>query len=390
VTPAASVPAALANSTARAAATYGTSRAAALAAGTVSDRVVFLTERIVSSMFLAKLKLIAALTLVLGASATGVALFRMAAPGSAATKSAPPTARPAATKSALPTARPEAPADAGRLVLTPGDADRRALAIVRRSFPDPAERAQQLLNLGQAEARRGDATAAKTTLRLAVEAAVSIRPFDRYVFTSLPHPIYRIAAVQAELGDDEAARRTLFAAAERIAAEDDGNQPQYWNQLLDYEFRVSGRVSPETVASFRRCLEREPEYPLFYVLPIFVKLQAASGDPKGALRAVREGAEFAGPELTEQVRQYGHQAAHLRQAALLGILSVVKRGDPVAEEVLEEVKKAVLDQPAPAGGRDPRPEDLLALAKEGWNPTKVRKVPRDRIEAKMGYGNDSR
>jgi tetratricopeptide (TPR) repeat protein len=249
-------------------------------------------------------------------------------------------------------------------VLTPGDADRLALAIVRRSFPDPAERAQQLLNLGEAEARRGDATAAKTTLRLAVEAAVSIRPFDRYVFPGLPHPIFRIAAAQAELGDDEAARRTLLAAAERIAAEDDGNQLHYWNDLVDYQFRVSGRVSPETVAGYRRCLERVPEYPLLYVLPILLKLQAASGDPKGALRAVREGAEFAGPELAEQVRQYGYQGARLRSTALLGILSVVKRGDPVAEEVLEEVKKAVVDQPAPAGGRDTRPEDLLALAKE--------------------------
>ena len=133
---------------------------------------------------------------------------------------------------------------------------------------------------------------------------------------------------------------------------------------MDHEFRVCGRVSPETVASYRRCLERSPEYPLLYVLPILLKLQAASGDPKGALCEVREGAEFAGPELTEQLRQYGYQGARLRSAALLGILSVVKRGDPVAEEVLEEVKKAVVDQPAPAGGRDTRPQDLLALAKE--------------------------
>ncbi len=375
--PKGTVPAALARVTARAAAKYGTSRAAALAAGTVSARVVFLTERIVSSMFLARLKLIAALTLVLGVSATGIALFRMAAPGPAATKSAPPTARPVptkrapptarpkATKPAPPTARPEAPVDAGRLVLTPGDADQLALAIVCRSFPDPAERAQQLVNLGEAEARRGDAAAAKTTLRLAVEAAVAIRPSGPYIFSRLfPHPIYRIAAAQAELGDAEAAGRTLRAAAERIAAEEDGAQLQHWNQQLDYEFRVCGRVSPETVAGYRRCLERRPEYPLHYVLPILLKLQAASGDPKGALREVREGAEFSGPALTEQLRQYGYQGARLRSAALLGILSVVKRGDPVAEEVLEEVKKAVVDQPAPAGGRDSRSQDLLALAKE--------------------------
>ena len=340
VTPAASVPAALARSTARAAATHGTSRAAALAVGTISDRVVFLTERIVSSMFLAKPKLIAALTLVLGVSATGVALFLLVAPGPEATKPAPPTARP------------WAPPDPGRPVLTPGDADRHALAVAR-SLPDPAERAQELLDLGQAEARRSDATAAKTTLRLAVEAAVSIPPNGRYVFPGLPHPIIRIAAAQAELGDDEAVPRPFLAAAQRIAAEDDGNQLQQWNHLVQYEFRVSGRVSPETVAGYRRCLEREPSYPPQYLVPILLKLQAASGDPKGALRAVREGEEFVGPE-----------GAHLRKGALLGILGGVKRGDPVAEEVLEELKKAVVDQPAPARGRDSRPEELLALAKE--------------------------
>src|SRR5262249_50933004 len=128
---------------------------AALAAGTVSDRVAFLTERIMSSMFLAKPRLIAALTLVLGALATGVALFNMAAPGPPAKTSAPPTAPPTAKKSALWTASPAAPVDAGRLVVTPDDADRLARAIVRQSFSDdPAGRAQQLLNLGEAEARR--------------------------------------------------------------------------------------------------------------------------------------------------------------------------------------------------------------------------------------------
>ena len=240
VTPAASVPPALARSTARTAATYGTSRAAALAAGTVSDRVVFLTERIVSSMLPAKLKLIAALTLVLGVSVTGVALFLLAVPGPEATKPAPPTARPEATKPARPTAGPEAPADAGRLVLTPGDADRYALALVR-SLPDPVRRAELLLNLGQAEARRGDATAAKATLRLAVEAAVSIPPD---ACPSFPHPIILIAAAQAELGDDEAARRPFLTAAEKIAAESDGNQLQNWNHLVDYQFRVSGPRLP--------------------------------------------------------------------------------------------------------------------------------------------------
>jgi hypothetical protein len=58
--------------------------------------------------------------------------------------------------------------------------------------------------------------------------------------------------------------------------------------LVDWEFRVSGRVSPETVASYRRCLERAPEHLLFHVLTTEVKLQAASGDAKGALREVRE------------------------------------------------------------------------------------------------------
>jgi tetratricopeptide (TPR) repeat protein len=336
-----------------------------LAAGTVSARAVFLTEGIVHSMFLTRLKLIAALPLILGVSAGGVALFRMAAPGPAVTKSAPPAARPVAKKPGGPTAHPEASVDVGRLVLTPGDADQLALAIVRRSFPDPAERAEQLLDLGKAEARRGDTAAAKTTLGLALEAAVAIRPFDRYAFSPrFAHPIYRIAAAQAELGDAEAAGRTLRAAAERIAAEEDGSQLQRWNQQLENEFRVCGRVSPETIASYRRCLERSPDAPLLYALPILLKLQAASGDPKGALRVVREGAEFAGPALTEQLRQYGYQGARLRSAALLGILSVVKQGEPVAEEVLEEVKKSLVNQPAPAGGRDTRLEDLLAVAKE--------------------------
>jgi tetratricopeptide (TPR) repeat protein len=337
---------------------------AAVTAGTVSDRMMILTERIVSSMFPPRRKLIAALTLVLGASATGVALFRMAAPGPASTNSAPPTARAEATNSAPPAASPEAPADAGRLVLTPGDADRLALAIVCRSFPDPSQRAHELVNLGEAEARRGDAAAAKMTLCLAVEAAVSIRPFGHYVYPNLPHPIYRIAAAQAELGDDDAARRTLLAAAERIGAEEDGDQIQQWDQFVDWEFRISGRVSPETVASYQRCLEHAPEYLLFYVLTTEVKLQAASGDPKGAIREVREGAEFAGSEHNERLRQSGYQGARLRIAALLAILSVVRRGDPVAEEVLEEVKKVVADQPVPAGGRDSRSQDLLALARQ--------------------------
>src|SRR5262249_5757906 len=93
---------------------------AAVAAGTASGSATFLTTRMMTSKLLATPRLIAALTLVLGALATGVALFRMAAPGPAAKMSAPPTAPPTAKKSAQRTASPEAPADAGRLVLTPG------------------------------------------------------------------------------------------------------------------------------------------------------------------------------------------------------------------------------------------------------------------------------
>jgi hypothetical protein len=305
-----------------------------LAAGAVSARVVYLAERMVSSMVLTKRTLIAATALALGICATGAAL--MAAPGPAAPESTPVSLRPAA------------PADSAALLLTPGDAARHALAVAR-SLPEPAERAEALLRLGRAATRRGEAAAAKTTLRLAVQAALSIPANARYTF---PHPIIRIAAAQAELGNEEAARRTFRAAAQVIGAEDDQHQGQNWNNLVHYQLRTLGRVSAETVAGYRQYVGRGQNQSLYYVIPLLLRLQAASGDAKGALRAVAEGAEFA-----------GSQGASLRKVALLAIVGGVMRDDPAVTEVLVEAKKAVADHPGPTPGRSARTRDLLTLAK---------------------------
>jgi RNA polymerase sigma factor (sigma-70 family) len=330
----AAVPVALAMGTARAAATYGTGRATTLASGTVSARVVSLSERMVSSMFLTRLKFLAASALALGVSATAVALVTPSGPAVTGPAPQPP--------------RPEAPADPGTLVRTPDDAARQALAVAR-SLPDLAERAEALLKLGRAAARRGEVATAKMTLLLAVQAADSIPPNTPYTF---PHPIIRIAEAQAELGEDETARRTFRAAADVIGAEDDQHQTQNWPNLVHYQLRALGRVAPETVTGYRRYLERGPVRSPEYVVPILLRLQAASGGSNGALRAVVEGEEFAGPA-----------KASLRKAALLGILGSLTRGDPAAAEVLAEAKKAVAEQVAPALGRDRRTQDLLALAK---------------------------
>src|SRR5262249_31494227 len=63
-----------------------------------------------------------------------------------------------------------------------------------------------------------------------------------------------------------------------------------------------------------------------------MKLQAASGDARGALRVVASGAEFTGPA-----------GADLRKAASLGIASGVMPDDPAAAEVLLAAKQAVAD-----------------------------------------------
>jgi hypothetical protein len=81
-------------------------------------------------------------------------------------------------------------------------------------------------------------------------------------------------------------------------------------------------------------------------------LRAASGDAKGALRDVAQGAEFAGPE-----------GASLRKVALLGVLAGVMRDDPAAADVLAEAKKAVADHPGPTPGRSARTQDPLIFAK---------------------------
>ena len=204
---------------------------------------------------------------------------------------------------------------------------RRAMAEAS-AISDPADRAEALIRLANAQLDRHELEAARSTARLARDAAKAIDPHSRPV---IPHPIIRLAQVQTKAGDRLAARQTFNLAVRMIQAENQDRQLDDWVNLISIERDTLGRAAmAETFKAYRAYLEKQPESkgPMGDD-PSLVAAKIGDGDLSPALRLIRE------LDTVPDANRVSHQIA-----VLFEVLDIIGPNEAeAARPILEETRK---------------------------------------------------
>ena len=198
---------------------------------------------------------------------------------------------------------------------------------IAMGLDDPTDRAESLLSIGVAQARRGETAEALETLRHAREAAEQI---PREAPHPEPHPIIRVATAQAEAGDQEAAFATLKRTASMLTEDRPGPELD-WANLLPAWRRVAGRREISLVIEPYR--DKLTKLHVGNMPILLAYLEAESGDFDGALRRLRNSEAFRGPGKSRDRLVAAYQVA--------GALGAGDGG--VADRVLSEAKRVIGD-----------------------------------------------
>jgi hypothetical protein len=244
---------------------------------------------------------------------------------------------------------------------------RRATEAARR-IAGPAERADAWVRIGQARARRGEATAASEAFAAAADAAAQVCVRD--LRNNAPHPIIRVAEAQAAAGERDAAHKTFLRGVDLLSAPDFGRRPRDWGKIVLAQIRTEGvAAADETIRRYRHYAEEGRAKDLEIMRSQALQsrgdyfqatwLRAWCGDYAGAVREILANEEFEGPLTDPQA---------VRRGNLVMLLDIVPRKDweaarPLFVAARKEVDDAGLPgRPTTGESYWSRADDYAAIA----------------------------